>query len=52
MWKLRDDCKEGIFLCEDFKEYHGKDIFTICRKCLRADLNGYNFTNNGVSASA
>ena len=32
--RLRDDCKEGIFLCDSFEKYNG-DIHNICIKCLK-----------------
>lgn len=35
MWKLRSDCKEGIFLCSEYRKFKG-DIFSICKKCLTA----------------
>jgi len=34
MWKLRDDCKEGKWLCDSFTKYNG-DIFNLCKKCLK-----------------
>jgi hypothetical protein len=33
MWQVRDDCKDTLFLCDNYKVYKG-DKFNICKRCL------------------